>query len=520
MENVMVDAFTCRDFDQGEDNRDGWLSAKAGPAPTFSLSNAPVYNPEKATLGNGHGSGTDLNRYRELSHSDRSSSTQHSNLTWQNTNVPVLDIGIVETTYFNGTQNNNAKSPYLSPSCYSYTHMRSQSQSPHQNLHSIPLQPDNEVPIETPRGEMEPRIRVSLNQQCCVPGDTVKGTVFLDLPSELNTIGIERNAPQNNNENENDDESNNIDSNVSDSIKILVTFYGVEQVSLVGEYGEVVTRHHDCLTETKELVDFAGSVPEGMHEFQFGFDIPATAPPSCSVSLNNEGTGNIIYAVVATVEGALANNSLVCSSPVIIRELPGHMQQTGQGFPSPVSGHDSDQINKGVSYRTNTTGTNSTAISRMNSEASSGSKGSGKKPRSRRGMIRKILPLGRSHIRAKLQEDTVPFSGKIRIDFDEDEIKRNKRKKAVVKLIQKVELKADEAVAQNFDSILYVAEFEMGSIRTIELMLPLDNNELSPSVESQLVSCQYEIQIKTKSAFRILRRPVSLCLPVRLVSGE
>ncbi len=47
MENVVVDAFTCRDYDQREDNRDGWLSAKAGPAPTFSLSNAPVYNPEK-----------------------------------------------------------------------------------------------------------------------------------------------------------------------------------------------------------------------------------------------------------------------------------------------------------------------------------------------------------------------------------------------------------------------------------------------------------------------------------------
>lgn len=472
-ENHQTELFALRDN-----------SASSRPIPTFSRSNAPVFNPVE----------NDNERRDEgFGYSDRSrTNSSDSHPTNSSGPLPALDIDFVETTYY---RRDFRFTPSLSPSCYSYTHKH-----PHPTLTA-----GDEYPTETPRENMAPRIRVSLNKQCFVPGEILNGTVFLDLPKELQGIKPANESSQKSTTPSGTTPASAVESGPDFPVKVLVSFYGVEQVSFIGGTGDVVTKHHDCLTETKELVEFPGSIPEGVHEFQFGFNVPVSAPPSCSVSFNNEGTGNIIYAVVVSVEGVAAAESLVCSSPVIIRELP-HSNS------SPTL----NNRNSGVSTRTDITAPS--AISRGNSTLSSTSRS--RKSKSRKAIMRKIFPIGRSHIRAQLQEETVPFSGRIRINFEEDDLKRSKKKKATVKLIQKVELKGDGDDVQHFDSILYVAEFEMGAIKTIELLLPIESNDLSPSVESQLVRCQYEIQIKTKSTLKIFRRPVSLCLPLKLVSGD
>lgn len=453
----------------------------AGAAPTFTMSDAPVYKPvasafpARTVKGLSAVVSSGFNRPHETSdNSNKTNSTNVSSQTSSNNGAGPevsLDIEKVKNTYY---MNANRK---LISSFMSGEYSHAEFTGPN----------DTGLPLTT-----DPKIRVSLNQTCCAPGDTLEGSIFCDLSVDCEAIG-----------------PFGLCENMEEEIKLLVTFYGVERAT-IAEGGEIFSKERDVYRKTKEIGCFHKGMRKGMHNFSFAFDLPKDLPASCNVHSchlgKSGGVGAITYSVVATLQGSVGIVSLQGNGNIVVRDLGQTTVETSMVRSSNKASRNS----KILRYLTST-----------NAEKAH------KQPYSKMGQRGDTSGRAKQYSKSMphvfLEKDMVSLGGSIILNVNVGKIKHGlvKAKKLSVKLIRIVELHTDE-LHQRWESTEFEQSFDVRSRICIDLCRCENRaNPLRASVNSQLVVNKYVIQVRAKTSlggFLGGQSPISL--PLHLIAEE
>lgn len=448
----------------------------AGAAPTFTMSDAPVYQPNPSAFAGAFVKAVQPESETLISpivldssdNSNKTTGTSVSSQTNSNVGGPVvyLDIEKVKNTYY---MNSNRKliSSFVSTG-------NSRKEISNQTDPAMSLVP-------------EPKIRVALNQMCCSPGETLEGSIFCDLSSDSDAIG-----------------PFGLCENMEDEIKLLVTFHGVERATIFRDDGDPFSTERDVYRRTKEIGCFNSSTRRGMHNFSFDFKVPEDAPASCNIHSchfgKNAGVGTITYSVVATLQGSVGIVSLEGNGSVFVKSVGKNV-----GKPSRSGSH----------FKT---GRNSNKILRWRqverSRHSSSRNSSHSSARSRHHA--KSVPY------VYLDKTIVPLDEPINVKVNLARIKHGlvKAKKLSVKLIRIIELRCN-GLHQRWERTEFEQNFDVRSHISIDLQSCNEKVPLRPSAESELVSNKYVVQVRARTSLGgILGGHSPVVLPVTLISGH
>lgn len=452
----------------------------AGAAPTFTMSDAPVSQP--ATIGfqprgvKGLSSSSGLVRLQETSdNSNKTNSTNVSSQTSSHNGIGPdvsLDIEKVKNTYY---MNANRKliSSFISGE---YSHAAFTGAN------------DTGLPLTT-----DPKIRVSLNQTCCRPGDTLEGSIFCDLSVDCEAIG-----------------PFGLCENMEEEIKLLVTFYGVERATIAAEEGEIFSKERDVYRKTKEIGCFHKGMRKGMHNFAFAFELPKDLPASCNVHSchlgKSGGVGSITYSVVATLQGSVGIVSLQGNGSIVVRDLGQNNSESAMVQSSQKGSRNSKLLRYPWSTNPDKTHKQTHSKSGQRGETSGRAKHHSKS-----------LP------QVALEKDVVSLGDSIELNVNVGRIKHGlvKAKKLAVKLIRIVELHTEE-LHQRWESTEFEQSFDVRRRICIDLSRCENRaNPLRSSVNSQLVVNKYVVQVRAKTSLGgILGGHSPISLPVHLLSEE
>ena len=454
----------------------------AGAAPTFTMSDAPVYQPVASSfpprtvkgLGGVVSSSGFLRPQETSDNSNRTNSTNVSSQTSSNNGCGPdvsLDIEKVKNTYY---MNANRK---LISSFISGEYSRAEFTGAN----------DTGLPLTT-----DPKIRVSLDQTCCAPGETLEGSIFCDLSVDCEAIG-----------------PFGLCENMEEEIKLLVTFYGVERATIAAEEGEIFSKERDVYRKTKEIGCFHKSMRKGMHNFSFAFELPKDLPASCNVHSchlgKSGGVGSITYSVVATLQGSVGIVSLQGNGSIVVRDLGETNAET-----SMIRSSNKGSRNSSVKI-----------LRFLNADKSH------KQSHSKYGQRGDTSGRAKQHSKSMphvfLEKDVVSLGGSIDLHVNVGRIKHGlvKAKKLSVKLIRIVELHTDE-MHQRWESTEFEQSFDVRRRISIDLCRCENRaNPLRSSTNSQLVVNKYVVQVRAKTSLGgFLGGPSHINLPVHLISEE